>query len=180
MVAAVAAAGEPIALGLALEIRARHIIKQQLIVEIEQRSQALLEVGLQGLLVRQQTVERAVQPVIVDALGRRPQKIVQDARLEKPLGAEVDIDAIETHLDAHDHRTEDRVPRILSPVVQSLGGFGWSIVRPLLRRRVTTMSRQRFDHGDWIGEERSQTPTEADVRHCSVRPFPASHLATCS
>src|SRR5208283_3693587 len=40
MVAAVAAAGEPIALGVALEIRPRHII--QLIVEIEQRSQALL------------------------------------------------------------------------------------------------------------------------------------------
>ena len=77
MVATVAAASEPIALGLALEIRARHIIQQELIVEIEQRSQALLEVGLQGLLVRQQTVERAVQPVIVDALGRHAQKIVQ-------------------------------------------------------------------------------------------------------
>jgi hypothetical protein len=49
------------------------------------------------------------------------------------------------------------VPRILSPVVQSLDGFGCSIVRPLLRRRVTPMSRQRFDHDDRIGEERSQT-----------------------
>ena len=85
---------------------------------------------------------------------------VRDARLEKPLDephcAEVDLDAIEAHLDAHDHRTEDRVPRILSPVVQSLGDFDCSIVRPLLRRRVTTMSRQRFDHGDRVGEERSQ------------------------
>jgi hypothetical protein len=54
---------------------------------------------------------------------------VRDARLEKPLdeplGAEVDIEAIETHLDAHDHGAEDRVPRILSPVIQSLDGFGF-------------------------------------------------------
>jgi len=38
MVAAVAAASESIARGLALEIRARHVVQQQLIVELEQRS----------------------------------------------------------------------------------------------------------------------------------------------
>ena len=77
--------------------------------------------------------------------------------LHEPLCAEVDIDAIEAHLDAHDHRTEDRVPRILSPVVQSPDNFRCRIVRPLLRRRVAPMSGQRFDNGDRIGEERSQT-----------------------
>ena len=43
--------------------------------------------------------------------------------LDEPLCAEVDVDAIEAHLNARDHRTEDRVPRILSPVVQSLDDF---------------------------------------------------------
>src|SRR5271165_2380668 len=47
-----------------------------------------------------------------------PQMGVMVARLKKPLNeplcADVDIDTIEAHFDAHDHRTEDRVPRSLS------------------------------------------------------------------
>jgi hypothetical protein len=39
--------------------------------------------------------------------------------LEEPLCAEVDVDTIEAHLNARDHRTEDRVPPSLPPVVQS-------------------------------------------------------------
>jgi hypothetical protein len=68
--------------------------------------------------------------------------------LDEPLCAEVDVDTIEAHLNARDHRTEDRVPRILSPVVQSLDDFRCRIVRPLLRGRVAPTSRQRFDYGD--------------------------------
>ena len=56
-----------------------------------------------------------------------PQTGVMVARLEKPfdepLRAEVDIDAIEAHLDPHDHRTEDHVPRVLAPIVKSPDDF---------------------------------------------------------
>ena len=83
-----------------------------------------------------------------------------DAGLEKPLDeplcAEIDVDTIEAHLNARDHRTEDRVPRILSPVVQSPDNSRCSVVRPLLRGRVAPMTRERFDDRDRIGEERSQ------------------------
>ena len=77
MVAAVAAAGERVALGLTLEIRARHVVQQQLIVKLEQRSQALLEMHLQRSLVRQQAVKRSVQPIVVDALRGHTQEVVQ-------------------------------------------------------------------------------------------------------
>ena len=77
MVAAVAAAGERVALGLTLEVCARHVVQQQLIVKLEQRSQALLEMYLQRSLMRQQTVESTVQPIVVNALRRHAQEVVQ-------------------------------------------------------------------------------------------------------
>jgi len=77
MVTAVAAAGKCVAGGLALEVRARHVVQQQLVVEREQRSEALLEMDLQGFLVRQQAVESTVQPIVVDALRRHAQKVIQ-------------------------------------------------------------------------------------------------------
>ena len=53
MVAAVAALGERIGGGLSLEIRARHVVEQKLVVEPEQLAQAPLEMPLQRPLVRQ-------------------------------------------------------------------------------------------------------------------------------
>ena len=73
MVAAVAAAGERVALGLTLEVCARHVVQQQLIVKLEQ----LLEMYLQRSLMRQQTVESTVQPIVVNALRRHAQEVVQ-------------------------------------------------------------------------------------------------------
>ena len=68
MVAAVAARGQRVGLRLALEVGAGHVVQQQLVVELEQLAQAALEMGLQRRLVRQQAVERAIQPIVVDAL----------------------------------------------------------------------------------------------------------------
>jgi hypothetical protein len=86
-----------------------------------------------------------------------PQTGFMAARLEKlfdeSLRAEVDIDAIDAHLDPHDYRTEDHVPRVLAPIVKSSDDFCGGSVSPPLRRRVTAMLRQRFEKGDRIGEE---------------------------
>jgi hypothetical protein len=70
MVAAMAAPGGRIGGGLPLKIRARHVVKQKLVVEPEQLAQAPLEMPLQRPLVRQQPIERAVQTIVVDTLER--------------------------------------------------------------------------------------------------------------
>ncbi len=124
------AASEPIALGLALEIRARHIIQQKLIIEIEQRSQALLEVRSPGRACAEQAVERAVQPVIVDALAPARRKdrpalcsdyrILGDERSRSPARISARITRI-----AHDRRprrhSRPSTGRILAETIQSKG-----------------------------------------------------------
>jgi multidrug efflux pump subunit AcrB len=56
--------------------------------------------------------------------------------------------------------SQARDPRTLSSVVQSPDVFHRSIVHPLLRGRVASVSRRRFYHGSRIGEERQQTPED--------------------
>jgi hypothetical protein len=73
--------------------------------------------------------------------------------LDEPLRAEVDIDAIEAHLDPHDHRAENYVPRVLAPIVKSPDDFCGGSVSPPLGRRVAPTMWQRFENGDRIGEE---------------------------
>jgi hypothetical protein len=62
---------------LAFEVRARHIVQQQIALEFEQLAQPLAQVFFQCLLVRQQLVERLVQPIRVDLLRRNAQELFQ-------------------------------------------------------------------------------------------------------
>ena len=79
MVARVAALGQRIGLGLALEIRAGHVVKQQVVLQLEELAQPLLQEDFQGLLVRQERVQRPIQPLLVDLLRRNTQQIGQGA-----------------------------------------------------------------------------------------------------
>ena len=76
MVARVAALGQRIAVGLALEIRAGHVVKQQIVFDAEQLAQPILQKRFQRLFLRQSHPTR-VQPLLVDLLRRNAQKIDQ-------------------------------------------------------------------------------------------------------
>ena len=79
MVARVAALGQRIGLGLALEIRAGHVVKQQVVLQAEQLAQPILQEDFQRFLVRQKRVQRAIETLLVDLLRRNAQQIGQGA-----------------------------------------------------------------------------------------------------
>ncbi len=86
MVARVAALGQRIAVGLALEIRAGHVVQQQVVLDAEQLAQAVLQEGFQRFFMRQNRVQRAIETLLVDLLGRNAQEIDQRALGVKMLG----------------------------------------------------------------------------------------------
>ena len=77
MIAAVASLRERVALRLALEVGARHVIEQQVVGEVEEFAQALHQVLLEGFLVGQQPVQGTVEPVIVHAIGGNSQQVFE-------------------------------------------------------------------------------------------------------
>ena len=79
MVARVAAFCQGIRIGLALEVRAGHVVQQQVVLDGEQLAEPLLEKHLQRRLVRQQFVQPAVQAVVVHLVDRHAQQIAQGA-----------------------------------------------------------------------------------------------------
>ena len=58
MVARVAALGQRIGVGLALEVRARYVVQQQIVLDGEQLAEPLLEKRLERRLVRQHETRR--------------------------------------------------------------------------------------------------------------------------
>ena len=66
MIAGIAALRLRVRFGLALEIGAGHIVEQHFVLHREQLSAALGQMRLQRRLVRQQVIERAIEPVLVD------------------------------------------------------------------------------------------------------------------
>jgi len=84
MIARVAAPSERIGLGLALEIGAGHIVQQEVVLQSEEFAEAVLQEHFQGLLVRQQRIQRPVETLFVDLVRGNAQQIGQGA-----LGVEV-------------------------------------------------------------------------------------------
>jgi hypothetical protein len=72
--------------GHALEVGAGHIVEQQIVVELEQLSEALDQVLLDRLLVRQQPVQRSVQPLLVEALGSDTEQVFERCGAVPALG----------------------------------------------------------------------------------------------
>ena len=74
-VARVTALGQRTARHLALEVGAGHVVQQQVALQLEQFAEPLAEMLFQRLLVRQELIERLVEPVGVDLLRRHAQEI---------------------------------------------------------------------------------------------------------
>ena len=60
---------------LPLEVRAGHVVQQQVVLDGEQLAEPLLEKRLQRFLVRQQLVQAAVQAVVVHLVDRHAQQV---------------------------------------------------------------------------------------------------------
>ena len=61
--------GHLVARSQPLEVGARHVIQEQVIVDRKQLPQALAEVVLDIGLVPHEMIEQALQPIIVDQIG---------------------------------------------------------------------------------------------------------------
>jgi hypothetical protein len=72
MIATVAALSERVAFSQTLEVGARHIVEQQVVLEREQLAKPSAQMLLERLLVRQQLIQRAVEAIVVDPLARQP------------------------------------------------------------------------------------------------------------
>ena len=70
MVARVAALGQRIALGLALEIGAGYVVKQKIAFDAKQLAQAVLQEGFQRFFMRQNRIQRPIETLRVDLLRR--------------------------------------------------------------------------------------------------------------
>src|SRR5258707_9512771 len=68
MIAGIAALRLRICLGLALKIRARHVVEQHLILNGKQLAAALRQMRFEFGLMHEQTIEPAIQPILVDLL----------------------------------------------------------------------------------------------------------------
>ena len=86
MVARVATLGQRIGMGLSLEVRARHVVQQQVVLDGEQLAEPLLEKHFQFRLVRQQFIETAVQTIVVHLVDRHAQQVGQGALPVEMLG----------------------------------------------------------------------------------------------
>ena len=86
MIARVTAFGQGIRVGLALEVRAGHVVQQQVVLDGEQLAEPLLEKRFQRRLVRQQLVQPAVQAIVVHLVRRHAQQIGQRALAVKVFG----------------------------------------------------------------------------------------------
>ena len=76
-VAGVAPLGHRVGLAKALEVRAGHVVQEQLILQIEQVPQTPLEVLLQAVLVLEQPIQTGIQAIRIDLRGRDSQEILQ-------------------------------------------------------------------------------------------------------
>ncbi len=83
-IAAVPAPGQRVAFSQPLEVRRRHVVQQQVVVDLEQLPEPGSDVPLHGILVRQDLVQRPVQSLLVDLVHRHPEQVVQ-RRLAVPV-----------------------------------------------------------------------------------------------
>src|SRR5439155_4564969 len=69
-----------------LEVRARHVVEQQVVRQGEELPQALPQVLLDRGFVRQESIQRAVEAMVIDPLGRDPQQVLERGRPIPVLG----------------------------------------------------------------------------------------------
>ena len=77
MIAGIAALRLRVRLRLAFEIGARHVVEQHVVLDCEQLSATLGQMPFHGPLVREQSIERAIEPILVDLLLAELQQIAK-------------------------------------------------------------------------------------------------------
>ena len=77
MIAGIAALRLRVRLRLAFEIGARHVVEQHVVLDCEQLSASLGQMPFHGGLVREQVIERAIEPILVDLLFAELQQIAK-------------------------------------------------------------------------------------------------------
>ena len=119
VIPAVAALRQRIARRQSLEVRARHVVQQQVVLQREQLPQPRLQVTFDRFLVRQQTVERAVQAVVIHRFTRQRQQVLERGAPVPVLG---DVQLARRLAQARDHqyRRHHRPRRRLASLRQQL------------------------------------------------------------
>src|SRR5690606_7429751 len=74
------------AVGRSLEVRRRHVVEEQVVLEIEEVAQALSQVLLQRLLQPEKLVHSAVEPHVVDKVGRDAEDVLERGFVVPGLG----------------------------------------------------------------------------------------------
>ena len=113
MIAAVAAGGQRVRRGQALEVRARDVVEEQVVLEGEELPEARAQVLLDRRLVRQEPIQRPVQAIVVDPRGGHPEQILERRRAV-PVLRDVQLTRRLTQARDHQHRRHlgpwDRLP----------------------------------------------------------------------
>lgn len=146
VVAAVAATGQLVALGLALEVGAGHVVQQHLVVDREQLPAAPRQVRLQRGLVLQQQIERSIQPVLVDQIAVELQQVAQ-RRATVPVLGDVQLARRLAQPSRHQYRRHLRPGhRFLARGHQPLAQIGQPRAAPQGQRQVDVAELARaFD-----------------------------------
>ena len=103
MIAGIAALRLRVRLRLALEIGAGDVVEQHVVVDCEQLSATLGQVRLQGRLVREQAIERTIEPILVDLLIAELQQIAK-RRAAIPVLGNVQLARRLAEASRHQHR----------------------------------------------------------------------------
>ncbi|MFN8625276.1 MAG: hypothetical protein U0587_04740 [Candidatus Binatia bacterium] len=103
-----------------LEVRARHVIQQQVVVDRKQLPQAVAQVVLDVGLVPDQMVEQAVQAILVDPLGCDAEEVLEGRALVPTLGH---VELARRFAQARDHQDggDQRPGNVLMADGQHLG-----------------------------------------------------------
>src|SRR5579859_4333909 len=86
MVARVAVAGQVVVLGQALEVAAGQVVQQQIVLDLEENTEAFLEVILDLLLAAEQLRQRAVQAILGDGAVRDTEEFFESCGSVPVLG----------------------------------------------------------------------------------------------
>ena len=103
MIARIAALRLRVRFRLAFKIGARDIVEQHVVVDRKQLSATLGQMRLQGRLVREQAIERAIEPILVDLLIAELQQIAK-RRAAIPVFGDVQLARRLAQSSRHKHR----------------------------------------------------------------------------
>ena len=116
MIAAVAAARERVGLRQPLEVDARHVVEQQVVVEGEQLPEPRHEMLFKRRLVRHEPIQGAIQPIVIDQRRGQGEQVLK-RRAAVPRLGDVQLARGLAQPGEHEHRRH-RGPRHRFPALR--------------------------------------------------------------